>query len=105
MEKKNKYKYQSLYLITKQSDSKYLLTLDYTSLCTTYKEIFISQKEENLLPGGSLYSKARNAWKNKKLRLRQELTPDKRKQPQQQASPKKRTRKMNSNYHHGQEQT
>ena len=64
MEKKNKYKYQSLYLITKQSDSKYLLTLDYTSLCTTYKEIFISQKEENLLPGGSLYSKARNAWNN-----------------------------------------
>ena len=65
MEKNNKYKYQSLHLIIKHIDIKYLLTLDYTSLCTTYKEIFFLQKEENLLPGGSLYNKARNAWKNK----------------------------------------
>ena len=87
-------------MIINQLNTKHLVTLAYTTLCTTYKDIFISQKEENLLPGGSLYNKARNAWKNKKLRLRQKLIL---------SSPSERTKTMNtelemsSNYHHGQE--
>ena len=107
MKKKNKYKYQSLQLITDQIDSKYLLALDYNNLCTTYKDIIISQKEDHILLGGSSYKLGRNAWKNIKFRLNNKLKPD---QANHQITDiQERTKTMNTelemsnNYHHGQD--